>query len=206
MAHQSTVWGNLAARAPQHASSRNRWIWAVPIVFVALLGAAAFWHFFPAWTGRSATTASLPADFSLELQRAGTDFRVTWDANSPVVLAAKRGTLLIKDGNFEKELSLNREQLVSAGVVYSPATTDVSFRLELFGAGPDPAVATVRLLAGNRPELAAEAPAVESAPPVVAAPPRPPEQPAVTADQPASDAPATMAAAPKPDEIPVPAR
>jgi hypothetical protein len=205
MAHQSTVWGSLEAGAPQSVSFRKRWIWAIPIVIAALLGAAAFWHSFPAWTGRTATTASLGPELSLELERAGTDFRVTWDANSPAVLAARRGTLFIKDGNFEKELALDREQLASAGVVYSPATTDVSFRLEVFGVGPDPVVATVRLLAGSRPEVAAEAPAAETAPPVMTAPP-PPEQPAETAVQPPSDAPATMAAAPKPDDIPVPSR
>jgi len=53
------------------------------------------------------------ADFSLELERAGTDYRVTWDGHSPVVQAAKRGVLLIKDGGFEKELELDREQLAT---------------------------------------------------------------------------------------------
>lgn len=210
MAHQSTVWGSLEAGAPLHASSPKRWIWSIPIVLVALLGAVAFWHVFPAWTGHSAITAAVRADFSLDLQRAGTDYRVAWDPNSPAVLAAKRGTLFIKDGSFEKELALDRDQLSSSGVVYSPATTDVSFRLELLG-GPEPTVASIRLLAGSKPQLAAEppSPVTETAPPVATAPP-PEEQPAQSADQPsasdAPDAPATMAAAPKPDDIPIPAR
>jgi hypothetical protein len=137
-------------------------------------------------------------------------------------LAAKRGTLFIKDGTFEKELALDRDQLLSAAIVYSPATTDVSFRLEVFGAGPEPAVATVRLLAGSKPEVAAEAPvlpAPEAAPPVTpavetAAPPAAEAQPQATeqpqpeestaeADQPPTDAaPATMAAAPPRSDIP----
>jgi hypothetical protein len=222
MAHQSTAWGSLEAGASQQAHSRNRWIWAIPILIVALLGAAAFWHVFPAWTGRNATGASLGADFSLELERAGSDYRVTWDPHSPVVLAAKRGTLLIKDGPFEKELQLDRDQLLTAGVVYAPATTDVTFRLELLG-GPETAVAGIRLLAGSRPEVVAESPAPEETAPPVATGQPPADQPAQSAEQPAppaeqpapsaadqpaaSDAPTTLAAAaPKPDEMPVPAR
>ncbi len=201
MAHQSTVWGSLEAGAPRKASSRRRSGWAIPIVIFALLGAAALWHFFPAWNGQSASAASI----SIELERAGSDYRVTWDGHSPAVQAAKRGTLLIKDGSFEKELVLDHEQLVTAGVVYEPATTDVSFRLELFGAGPDPVVGTVRLLAGSRPLVAAAASA-ETVSQVVTAPPAVPEQPVESADQPATDAPATIAAAPKPDDIPTPAQ
>jgi len=210
MAHQSTACVGLKDDAPRQASSQKRWIRAIPIAIVALLGAAAFWHFFPAWTGANAAAASLRADFSLDLQRAGTDYRVAWDPNSPAVLAAKRGTLFIKDGSFQQQLQLDRDQLASAGVVYSPATTDVSFRLELFG-GPEPAVSSVRLLAGFTPQVAAvatEAPAPEPALPVATATPAPEEQPPEeSADQPpAPDAPATMAAAPKPEDIPVPAR
>lgn len=211
MAHQSTVWGSLEAGAPQHAPSRKRWTWAIPVAIFALLGAGAFWHFFPALTGSSTSAASVRADFSLELERAGTDYRVTWDGHSPLVMAAKRGVLLIRDGGFEKELDLDRDQLATAGVVYSPSSTDVSFRLELFG-GPEPAVASVRLLAGTRPQVAAEAPAPETALPVETAPPletapavvtAPP--PAESTDQPAASSdPATLAAAPKPEEVPGP--
>ena len=184
---------------------KMRWIWTAPLAIAALLGAASFWHLYP-------RSVSAHADFSLELQRAGTDYRVTWDGQSPVVQAAKRGTLLIRDGSYEKELTLDRDQLATAGIVYSPATTDVSFRLELFG-GPEPAVASVRLLAGTRPQVAAEMPVPETALPAVSAP-TPPEQPAPAADQPAAvaapaasdtPAPATIAAAPKPDDPPDPA-
>jgi len=209
MAHQSTVGESLEPGAPRHAPSWKRWTLAIPVAIFALLGAGAFWHFFPALTGGTASAASVRADFSLELERAGTDYRVTWDGHSPVVQAAKRGVLLIKDGGFEKELELDREQLATAGVVYAPSSTDVSFRLELFGA-PEPAVASVRLLAGTKPEVAAEAPApvtvlpVEQAPPVVLEAP-PAEVPAESAGLPAaSEVPATLAAAPRPEDIPAP--
>jgi hypothetical protein len=209
MAHQSTTWGSLEAGAPPQAPSQKRRTWAIPVAIFALLGAGAFWHFFPAWTGASANAASVRSDFSIELERAGTDYRVTWNGHSPAVMAAKRGVLLIKDGGFEKELELDRDQLATAGVVYAPSTTDVVFRLELFG-GPDPAVASVRLLAGSRPQVAAEVPApetvvpVEQAPPVVLEAP-PAETPAESAALPAaSEVPATLAAAPKAEDIPAP--
>ena len=205
MAHQSTVSGSLEADAPQHTPSRKRWIWAIPVAVFALLGAGACWHFFP---GGSTSAASLRAEFSLEIERAGSDYRVTWDGHSPVVQAATRGTLLIRDGGFEKELALDRDQLATAGVVYAPSSTDVSFRLELFG-GPDPAVASVRLLAGTRPQVAA-APAPETVLPVEIAPPVVTDPaladiPVDSADQPLnSDIPATLASAPKLEDLPAP--
>ena len=209
MAHQSTTGGSLEAAAPQHTPSGKRLVWAIPIAIFALLGVGASWHFFPALTGATASAASMRADFSIELERAGTDYRVTWDGHSPAVLAAKRGVLLIKDGGFEKELELDRDQLATAGVVYAPSSTDVVFRLELFG-GPEPAVASVRLLAGARPQAVAEVPApekvlpVEQAPPVVFEEP-PAEAPADATAQPATaDAPATIAAAPRPEDLPAP--
>ena len=203
MAHQSTTCGSQEAGAPQHTPSRKRWILAIPVAVFALLGAGAFWHCFP---GGNASAATLRADFSLELERAGTDYRITWDGHSPLVQAAKRGVLLIKDGGFEKELELDREQLATAGVVYAPSSTDVVFRLELFG-GPDPAVASVRLLAGSRPQaVAAAEPAPETVLPVEQAPPVVFEEPpAESATQPATpDTPATIAAAPKPEDLPAP--
>lgn len=191
MAHQSLAWESLKAGAPPKSHSRSRWSWAIPVSVAALLAAAAFWRMFPVWNGANAPAASAPAAFSLALERAGSDYRVTWDAQSPVVRTATRGTLLIKDGSAENEVELDREQLFFGGVVYAPATTDVSFSLKVFGAGPEPTVANIRLLAGSRPQVAAaEAPIVETAPAV--------EQPA--------DAPATMAAAPKPEDIPQPAQ
>lgn len=190
---------------------------AIPIIAVVLLAAAAVWRFAPIWNGRGFSAAPVRADFSLRLQRAGSDYRVTWDAAAPVVVAAKRAALFIKDGSFEK-VKLDREQLNSAGLVYSPATSNVSFRLELYGAGPEPAIATVRLLAASRPEVAAEAPATVDDAPVTSAPQEEqrPAEPAATVDKPVSeapvseapagDAPATIAAATAPAASDGPAR
>jgi hypothetical protein len=210
MAHQSAVWGSLEAGGTHAAPSQKRWLWALPIVTLALFGATAVWRYSPA------RAASLRADFALQLQRAGSDYRVAWDTHSPLIRAADRGTLFIKDGSFETALAMDRDELAGTGLVYSPATNDVSFRLELYRSGSEPAIASVRLLAGSRPEVATQLPsaevptaAVETAPPPVteAAPAvatePPPAAPAEqVVDQPAaSDGPTTMAAAPKP-EIP----
>jgi hypothetical protein len=156
MAHHSTVLGRLEAGAPPAAISK-RWTWMFPVLAFAPLVAAALWYL-PVRITQGASTAAVSASLSLRLQRAGSDYRVVWNADSPAILNARRGTLLVKDGAFEKELHLDRLQLLSAGILYAPATPDVSFRLAVYGDDPEPAVATVRLLAGSRPAPVASAP------------------------------------------------
>jgi hypothetical protein len=157
MAHHSSVLGRLEAGGPPVAVSPKRWTWMFPVLAFAPLAAAALWYF-PVRISQGASTVALRADLSLRLQKAGSDYRVVWNADSPAVAAARRGTLFIKDGDFEKELELDREQLLNAGMLYSPATPDVSFRLAVYGQDPEPTVETVRLLAGSRPEPAAALP------------------------------------------------
>ena len=158
MAHHSSVLWRLEAGGPPAAVSPKRWTWIFPVLAFAPLAAAALWYFPVRISQGAPTVALLRADLSLRLQRAGSDYRVVWNADSPVVAAARRGTLLVQDGAFEKELELDREQLLSAGMLYAPATADVSFRLTVYGNDSEPTVATVRLLAGSRPRPAAALP------------------------------------------------
>jgi hypothetical protein len=197
MAHHSSVLGSLEAGGAPAAVSSKRWTWIFPVLAFAPLAAAALWYF-PVRIGQGASTVTLRADLSLRLQKAGSDYRVVWNADSPVVAAARRGTLFVKDGGFEKEIELDRDQLLSASMLYSPATTDVSFRLSVWGKDAEPTVETVRLLAGNKPEpLAALPPADEvmvvtpaqggvqqEAPPITTAAPAPQDTQTAAPDTP----------------------
>jgi hypothetical protein len=71
---------------------------------------------------------------ALRIERNGSYLQVDWNRNSSAVAQAQRGVLEITDGTFRQELQLDARQLRTGSVAYSPATHDVSFRLELVGA------------------------------------------------------------------------
>jgi hypothetical protein len=135
------------------AARKRLWKWiglAAPAL--ALLAAAA-WY----WRTHNAggdTPAHPRTSLSLQVARAGADYRVSWDASSPAVLAGTSGTLAVDDGSFHKDLALDREQLRSATLLYSPTTDDVTFTLTVVGARGDAVTESRRLLVDKLPDPA----------------------------------------------------
>ncbi len=56
---------------------------------------------------------------------------VSWDRSSPVINAAKSGRLVILDDGNERDVDLDIVQLRNGSVVYSGASGDMDFRLEV---------------------------------------------------------------------------
>jgi hypothetical protein len=136
------------------AAWKRRWTWiglAAPAL--ALLAAAAwYWRMHDA--GGDAAAVRARSALALKVDRAGADYRVTWDGASPAVLAASAGTLSVEDGSFRKDLALDREQLRTATLMYSPATDDVTFTLKVFGSKGNAVMESRRLLLDKLPEPA----------------------------------------------------
>jgi len=101
---------------------------AFTVVLLALAGIAAgiFLSQKLAWIGRNAE----PTPIALKVERQGMDLSVTWNHNSPLVTGADAGRLTIYDGSA-REFPLDKNQIRSGSVVYSPVTDQVRVQLDL---------------------------------------------------------------------------
>ncbi|HXJ44985.1 MAG TPA: SPOR domain-containing protein [Bryobacteraceae bacterium] len=69
---------------------------------------------------------------ALHVERQGSDLLITWNRNATAILQATNGILRIRDGNFPQwELRLRPEQLRNNGVLYTPMSSNVQFRMEV---------------------------------------------------------------------------
>ncbi len=84
----------------------------------------------------------------LNLSRDGSDWRVTWNPDSPILRHATKGLLIISDGTLDKDLNLDVSDLRSGAILYSSATNNVVFTLEVeTDESPVPAMESVRVAA-----------------------------------------------------------
>ncbi len=60
---------------------------------------------------------------------------VTWNRTVPAIFYARRGVLSISDGSVQQNLELTGTQLRTGKVHYSPVSSDVRLRLEVFSEG-----------------------------------------------------------------------
>ena len=91
----------------------------------------------------------------LKVERSGEAWQLGWDPNSPVVLAATKGHLLITDGTLQKDLDLSLSELHGGTVMYTPITDDVVLRLEVESPkSPDPISESVRIIDAILPAAA----------------------------------------------------
>lgn len=86
-------------------------------------------HSSPKGVSSNVGSDRLPVGLAIRMVEAG--LLVTWDTSSPQVRAADRGTLIIKDGDWRKQMELNRGELASRSVFYKPENSDVDVKLEL---------------------------------------------------------------------------
>lgn len=81
----------------------------------------------------SAAAAPTAAKLGLRVERKTPDLVATWDQKAPEIVAARGATLSIRDGGGQKDLLLDKSQLATGSVVYTPLGDDVQFRLEIRG-------------------------------------------------------------------------
>jgi hypothetical protein len=79
-------------------------------------------------------TSEVPG-LGLQVDRHGSNLRISWNRSRQAILWANAGLLSIRDGVGlpQRTLTLNADQLRTGSVLYSPTSDNVQFRLAVFG-------------------------------------------------------------------------
>ncbi|HWB83002.1 MAG TPA: TonB family protein [Bryobacteraceae bacterium] len=70
---------------------------------------------------------------ALRVERTAGELLLTWNRDSDAIRTASKAVLSISDGDQHENVDLDLTQLRNGSVVYSPSSSDVSFRLEVTG-------------------------------------------------------------------------
>ena len=134
----------------------------------------------------------------LRVERTNGELLLTWNRDSDTIKNATKAVLLINDGEQHENVEMDLAQLRNGSIVYSPQTSDISFKMEVTGHDENKTASeSVRVLRTRPSPLQDQQAAANAAKP--AAP--------VTPNNPAPNTPApTAAATPTPAaNTPVPA-
>ena len=118
-------------------SSRAKTVWSVNVyrlLAVSVLGVLltiALFEVAKRTSGSSKSETPSEARMGLKLERSGSDLRLSWNPDSPVITNANKAQLLITDGASRKFLELDSSDLRSGSILYAPASGDVVLRLEV---------------------------------------------------------------------------
>jgi TonB family protein len=88
--------------------------------------------------------ARISSHLDLKLDRTGTDWQLSWNPNAPAVLKATRGRLFVTDGALQKTVELDASDLHGGTIVYSPASADVVWKLEVTDGSAAPISESIR--------------------------------------------------------------
>ena len=100
-----------------------------------------------------APPAANPWHVAMNVTREGRLVRLVWDHEAPAVRQADHALLHITDGNHQTNLNLSSIELSTGVLSYWADTTDVTFRLEVFGSGGK-TDDSVRAVGGGEPAAA----------------------------------------------------
>ena len=90
----------------------------------------------------------------LKADRNGSDWVVSWDANSPVLSKATSAEMVIDDGFIHKNLPLGPAELRNGRIMYIPVTDNATLQLNVVGPGSDePVTETIHIVAGVLPPM-----------------------------------------------------
>jgi hypothetical protein len=90
----------------------------------------------------------------LKADRNGTDWVVSWDANSLVLLNATSVEMVIDDGFIHKNFPLGPTELHNGRIMYIPVTDNATLQLNVVGPNSDdPVTETVHIVAGILPPM-----------------------------------------------------
>ncbi len=138
------------ALTPKAASNRGRSVMVAALAVVAM-GLCTVLFVYPGVLRTGVHIASSAGQdtppLSLRVERTGADILLTWNRDSTAIQRAAHAVLTISDGERHDNYDMDLGQLRNDGIVYSPLTTDVSFRMEVAGQGnAKPVSESVRVL------------------------------------------------------------
>jgi TonB family protein len=85
-------------------------------------------------------------DLGLHVESQGDRLLLSWNRRNAAVASASDGVLQIFDGTQHREVRLDGGQVADGSVLYKPMSQDVTFRLEVHGAGQSSAMGSMRVL------------------------------------------------------------
>lgn len=102
-----------------------------PAVWITLMCFLLLGGFLGFEVARSTPAAARPSFYALTLRvaKTGDNLSVTWNGQSPMVLAARSGLLEIEDGISSKPVELDAAQLRNGRIIYRNGSSTVRFRL-----------------------------------------------------------------------------
>ena len=107
------------------------------------------------------------APLGLTAQIAPGGIHLAWNQGSRAAHDAARGILMIDDAALHQRIPLTAEQVRAAAYDYHPASSNVLFRLELYGPGLESAGDSLEVVSSAAPLVAAAPPAASHAAPPV---------------------------------------
>jgi TonB family protein len=110
---------------------RTPWIWGA--VAAALVACSGTLFVYPGLLRHGSARPAIP--LTLRVEHSAGDLLLTWNRDSDAIRNARNGVLTISDGDRNENHPMERNELQTGSIVYSPVTADVSFHLEV--TGPD---------------------------------------------------------------------
>jgi TonB family protein len=127
------------AVAGQPAGGRSKMLWiglggAVLVVLLIVFLA------YPPLLHRNRPSAGPSQDssaLSLRVERTAGEILLTWNRDSDVIRTATHAVLSISDGDQHENVEMDLAQLRNGSISYSPASSDVVFKMEVTGKGEE---------------------------------------------------------------------
>ena len=148
----------LAEELPRRGRPRRRFVTAAVVVLLAAAGLIAALRYTPVlrqarewFSPPPAPSAPGRPTFALDVEKKTGDLVLTWSRTVPAIQTATRAVLYIRDGVVDRSYDVDVTQLQTGTVFYTPLSGDVQFRLEVYGAGELPAIASARVLSAALP-------------------------------------------------------
>ena len=102
------------------------------------------------WSSDARDSVAAPAAaLGLRVNQNGTALELAWDTLSAAMRPARSARLLIMDGALVRQIDLDRDQLRSGRIVYTPVVGDVTFRLEVADSESHSVTESIRVLDGS---------------------------------------------------------